>query len=366
MFKTLIKRLFNKKKVTPTNLYYFEDSNKNTLSTENQHTEYKNANTAPKESNAPLITLTIEDVFQNDFYDFLFGKSSATQSSSDELSTFISDKIEHLLKQPKLILDALPILPMSLTKIIDLLNNKEFDADELIVLIQREPAIAAKVIELANSAFYNRNNKEISDLKSAFMTLGIKGLSEGVINGFISRLIPQSTIYFRQYGKKIWEHSLSTGVIAKNLVAETSHKHDAPQAYLIGLVCNLGDVIIYQLMIEAFSVVHPDSQPNSAIFKAVMVKNSKKLTYFIAKFWNFPPSILDVLAIQAKLKSSSLLPALYRKNPLACYIYEAKVISELQMQMTSFSLDDDYINNVNNSLICSPEAKKYLADLRTT
>ena len=193
--------------------------------------------------------------------------------------------------------------------------------------------------------------------------LGVNGLSEGVINGFLSKLVPQSSIYFRHYGEKIWQHSLSTGVMAKALVTQASCKDSAAQAYFIGLICNLGDVIIYQLMIDAFCVVHPDCQPNSAVFKNVMAKNAKKITYFIAKYWNFPEPILEVLALQAKMKKSALLPALHNKRPIACFVYEAKILSELQMRLAYEKIEDDYINEVSTSLLYTDEAKAQLAAL---
>ena len=110
---------------------------------------------------------------------------------------------------------------------------------------------------------------------------------EGVINGFVSKLTPQSQIYFKQYGNKIWQHSLDTGVIANALIKASPFKAEAAQGYLIGLICNLGDMIIYQLLMEAFSFVHPDSQPNSYAFKELMQKKSKSLAYHIAKHWQF-------------------------------------------------------------------------------
>ena len=198
-------------------------------------------------------------------------------------------------------------------------------------LLQQEPVIAAKVIQLANSPFYNRSGKEITELKAAFMQLGVDGLSEGVINGFISRLIPQSDIYFRFYGQKMWRHSLYTGEIARQL--ELVHnKEFASQAYLTGLLANLGDIIIYQLMTEAFTKVHPDAKPGSGLFIQLLRQHGKNLTYFIAKHWQFPKPILDVLAMQAKLRSSSLLAACQQQNAIACYVYEARLIKRTKTQ----------------------------------
>tara|TARA_B110000211_G_scaffold72209_1_gene83713 strand:+ start:17752 stop:18879 length:1128 start_codon:yes stop_codon:yes gene_type:complete len=363
MFKKLFSKIFKKSAKSTTNLYYFEESRKAANAEEEVEHKQVSIDYKPVETTVnQAIIRSFEEQYQQDFYDYLLGPSPTADSAhNDELSVLITEKIESLLKSPKLILDSLPTLPLSLTKIMAQLNNDDFDANELIKLIQQEPAIAAKVIELANSSYYNRQSKEINDLKSAFMVLGVQGLSEGVINGFVSRLVPHPSIYFRQYGQKIWQHSLCTGVTAKALVAKSSLKAHAAQAYFIGLIANLGDLIIYQLLIDAFAVVHPDCQPNSALFKNMMAKNSKKLTYFIAKYWNFPHSILEVLALQEKVKKSALLPALHKKMPIACFIYEAKVISELQMRLTQQKIADDYLKEVSTSLIFTEQATEHLA-----
>ncbi|MFQ3193525.1 MAG: HD-like signal output (HDOD) protein [Colwellia sp.] len=359
MFNKLINQLFLKPESSTPNVFFFEESRQG-VGLEKE-VENHQANTNRNINHDGLMFYSFEDEYQQNFYDYLLGESNPVESQNDhELSQLISSKIQSLLKNPKLILDVLPILPLSLTKIIEQINNQDFDTEALIQLIQQEPAIAAKVIELANSVYYNRNNKEITDLKSAFLLLGANGLSEGVINGFVHKLIPNSTIYFRQYGQKIWQHSLSTGTTAKILVAKSAIKASAAQAYFIGLICNLGDLIIYQLLTDAFAIVHPDCQPNSTLFKNLMAKESKKLTYCIAKHWNFPDSILDVLALQVKVKRAALLPTLHHKMPLACYVYEAKIISQLELRLAHGDIDDEYIKEMSTSLLFTEEANDQL------
>jgi len=294
MFKAILKLLFPtiKKKNVPNYFYYEEDK---------KAEEEIQQRAFDKDQSAKLLRLvSVEEAHQQDFYDFLFGQSPAT-TQHDELSQYVADKIEVGLRKPKTIIEAMPVLPASLSKVIDQLSDNNFDTQELLNLIQQEPSIAAKVIELANSSFYNRTDKEIADLKSAFMLLGRNGLIEGVINGFVSKLTPQAQIYFKQYGNKIWHHSHTTGVISKELINKSLYKEEAAQGYLIGLICNLGDMIIFQLLMEAFSFIHPDCQPNSYAFKELMQQKSKKLTYHIAKHWQFPQSILDALALQVKV-----------------------------------------------------------------
>jgi hypothetical protein len=122
-------------------------------------------------------------------------------------------------------------------------------------------------------------------------------------------------------------------------------------------------MVIYQLLIEAFAFVHPDSQPNSFAFKDLMFKNSKKITFHIAKHWNFPSSILDALALQVKLTKSSMLSPLFTKRPIACYIYEANIISELEMMFEQNGIDENFLIEAKDFLVFSNEAKQYMDKL---
>lgn len=337
------------------NYYYFEES-KN-LGAEEQERAVSELQGLLKSNPIPLDSIEVK--YQKEFYDFLFGQSLPTKQY-DELSRYIADQVEKLLENPKSILEALPVLPTSLSKVLEQLNDEEFDIEVLLNLIHQEPIIAAKVIELGNSSFYNRKNKEITDLKSAFMLLGTNGLMEGVINGFVSKLAPKSQIYFQQYGNKIWKHSLSTGVIAKELINMSPYKFESAKGYLIGLICNLGDMVIFQLLIEAFSFVHPDCQPNSFAFKDLLLKNSKKITYHIAKNWNFPSSILKDLSLQTEFTQSSILASTFSEYPIACYIYEANIISELYMMLEYNEISEEHLLEAKNCLIFSNEAKQYI------
>ncbi len=359
MFKSILKILFpSSKKNKKPNYYIFEENRKSEQDIQKENRAELQASIQL----TPLKFTSIEEIHQKAFYDFLFGQSPSTEQH-DELSLYVTKVIEKTLSTPKHVLEALPLLPPSLIKVIEQLNDKEFDTQVLIKLIQKEPTISIKVIELANSSFYNRSNKPIIDLKSAFMLLGTNGLMEGVINGFISNLTPQSALYFRQYGDKIWKHCFTTGEIAKELINSSPHKQESAQGYLIGLLCNLGDMIIYQLLIEAFTHVHPDYQPSSFAFKEIMSKNSKRLTYFIAKEWNLPSSILDALALQRKLTKSSMLPSVFSRRPIACYVYEANIISELALRLEHKRVSSEELREIKSSLVFSDEAKQYLESL---
>lgn len=356
MFIRLIKKLFpSLSDKTEANVFYFEETRKAALEAE------ENADDKPF-ANDPIMMMTDEQKHMLAFYDVLFGQSSNNQQP-DELSEYVASKLEDVIAKPAALLKSLPILPASLTQVLEAINGDDFDVDALVDLIEHEPAIAAKVIELANSSFYKRGSKAITDLKSAFMGLGRDGLVEGVINGFVSKMTPQAKVYFRQYGDKIWHHSFCTGVISKKLISASAEKEHAAQGYLIGLIANLGDMIIYQLMTDAFAVVHPDSQPDSWAFKNLMVTHSKRLTCLMAKYWNFPEDIIKALLVQTKLTKSAMLAKGFKQYPIASYVFEANLLSELEFRYQDKQFDAETLLQKGQEVLHSQEALDYLTEI---
>ena len=81
-------------------------------------------------------------------------------------------------------------------------------------------------------------------------------------------------------------------------------------------------MVIFQVMVEAFSFVDPDVPPNSQSFKNLISLYATELTFTIAKFWQMPTEILDVIEEQTSGNT--------RNCVLAKAIYDANIISELK------------------------------------
>lgn len=347
MFLPLLQKVFpSLAAARPNNLFYFEQNR------EQQDVSRSTTQHILNQVEQPSLL----ERHQQGFYDCLFGKSP-TSNGADELSALVAGQVEQLLLNPADILEHLPILPASLSNIIETLDNQDFAVKQLLKLIELEPVIAAKVIELANSSYYKHHDRTIDDLKNAFLVLGTKGLIEGVINGFIGKMAPQSKLYFRQYGQRIWHHSFSTGVITKLLLEQSDHADDMAKGYLVGLLANLGDMVVYQLMVDAFAYVHPDNQPDSKAFKQLLIKHTKRLTWQMAKHWQFPTSIVDALKWQMDIVDNDLLLSAYELAPLAACVYEANLLSEFELRMSEplYAPSDEQTQN----LLQSERAKEY-------
>ncbi|PMK92460.1 HDOD domain-containing protein [Vibrio lentus] len=251
-----------------------------------------------------------------EFLDYLFGESRL-RTESDPFSDFVACQIERLIRSPKALLNELPVMPASVTTLMAELQSDEFDVDALLKVIEREPSMAADVIKLANSAFYKRGEKQVTDLKTAFLNMGSQGLVEGVVNSYMKNFTPGNNIYWRHFGEKIWNHSVQTASFTKELMKDSSSQEDQAAAYFVGLIRNLG-----KMMVEAFKHVDPSVPPNSLALKRLMNSYSIRLTYTIAKFWELPESVLTAIGYQESSR--------YECTPLGQAVFEANYLSELQ------------------------------------
>lgn len=305
----------------------------------------------PPESAQPssLIVDKTISLHDGEFLDYLFGESRL-RTESDPFSDFVACQVERLIRSPKVLLNELPVMPASVTTLMRELQNDEFDVEALLKVIEREPSMAADVIKLANSAYYKRNEKQVTDLKSAFLNMGSKGLVEGVVNGYMKNFTPENNIYWRHFGEKIWNHSIQTASFSKELMKESPSQEDQATAYFVGLIRNLGKMIIFQMMVEAFKHVDPSVPPNSLALKRLMNSYSIRLTYTIAKFWEMPDSVLTVIGYQESSR--------YQCTPLGQAVFEANYLSELKYLLEEQVIDIEQFKARCKETLMSPEAFK--------
>ena len=305
----------------------------------------------PPSSNQPssLIVDKAMSFHDGEFLDYLFGESRL-RTESDPFSDFVACQVERLIRSPKALLNELPVMPASVTTLMSELQSDEFDVGALLKVIEREPSMAADVVKLANSAFYKRNEKQVTDLKTAFLNMGSQGLVEGVVNSYMKNFTPGNNIYWRHFGEKIWNHSIQTASFSKELMKESSSQEDQASAYFVGLIRNLGKMIIFQMMVEAFKHVDPSVPPNSLALKRLINSYSIRLTYTIAKFWELPESVLTVIGYQESSR--------YACTPLGQAVFEANSLSELTCLLEEQMIDIEQFKSRCKERLTSPEAYK--------
>ncbi|ABG39983.1 metal dependent phosphohydrolase [Paraglaciecola sp. T6c] len=338
MFEKLISRLFKRSRASNAadNDKGVSNNTVNTAANPQQNNKRKLANSTEKTSDnivesydipIPTRTVNISVASLNRldflFYDYLLGPSQ-TSTTLNPIEQYILTRVNHALKSPDSVLTHFPVLPQSVISLTNLLNNPDFNLQSFIKVVEQEPSIATELMKKANSPAYKRGDKDITNLQQAFMFMGANDIKEFVLNRFIKNLCQQKPIYFKTFGEKIWLHSQDVAIVAKTLAAR--RKQNADAAYTIGLMHDLGKVVIFQFMVEAFKMIDPDFKQDSLVFKKFLSEKSMLLSVELMKIWNMPSVIIDV--VQGQVEDITNVDDL---DPMTAILFEANLISEISL-----------------------------------
>ena len=143
--------------------------------------------------------------------------------------------LDELLHNPK----ALPTAPKVLADLIHSFENPDVTVAQITRTLSADPVLSAKLLRLANSAYYNvsRSVATVDDAVRmlGFVTVRTLVISSGLVNGFKSA--PGLDL------QRFWRYSLNTAVAARWIAKKTGD--DTDLAFTIGLMHAIGLVIIH-------------------------------------------------------------------------------------------------------------------------
>ena len=307
-----------------------------------------------KDHNSQLVDNSLQHAVDTAFYDYLLG-ASEQQSKMTEMEQTIYNQVDQLLAQPDTIINELPAMPHSVATMISMMNNDDFNTQTLLDLIKQEPAVSAAILALANSPMFRRSEKPVAGLKSAFVQLGANGIKECVLMNFIKRFNPADAGYFQSFGENLWEHAQQSALFAKQLATEELNPQAGNLAFLAGLINQLGKMIIFQLVVDAYKVVNANVEPNSFFIKAIMRQRGSELILAIAKHWNLPKALIDALEDPKRVYMSY--------DSIAAFVSQGSTISQLECICQAELLSSDICVQYANQKLISPEASTLLYDV---
>lgn len=147
---------------------------------------------------------------------------------------------------------ALPVNPSIAAKVLVMLDRQDFSFKQLEEIISADPGLTAKILKIANSALYARQN-QVTKLQTAITLLGINMIKNLVV-------LFTGAGLFSGYGKSrfcslFWRHSLSTAFISKDLSLRYGLQMMAEEAFIAGLLHNVGQVALFMHDPAAYELI---------------------------------------------------------------------------------------------------------------
>ncbi len=138
---------------------------------------------------------------------------------------------------------ALPMLRGMMREVFRVIADPESSLIQLYGVVKYDQAISARIISVANSAYYNRGTSVIS-LEKAMITLGLREIKKIVVCMVFFQGIIASWKLAQSDVAAIWKHSLIVAHAARTL-ADKITAEDPEEAFTVSILHDVGKLILY-------------------------------------------------------------------------------------------------------------------------
>lgn len=269
------------------------------------------------------------------FYDVMFD-AKIDQQPMNILEDKVQVQVRAVLNDSGSLNKHIPTLPAMLIKLLETLKNPYSDVFDFVDILEQDPAFAAEVLRVANSARYCKADQEIRSLKRAVSLLGLSGLSKIATTLLMTSVIPCKPMYFKMFGRQIWVHSIHCATLCELLAGK--HDENEFDGYFIGLIHDIGKIVIFNCLCEVLKMVMIDCSPGTKVFKQLMSEASAELSAYIAKEWQLPLLYCQALEQQTTKQEPN--------SPLAKLLNQANTLSEAYLMQVNGMVTEEELEQL--------------------
>jgi HD-like signal output (HDOD) protein len=190
-------------------------------------------------------------------------------------------------------IEQIPPLPVISQKILNVIQDPNVSFPHLSRIIEKDQALALKILKIANSAFFNSLGK-VSSLDHALVKLGMNEIKSIVLGFSVQNFFSTSEDSTFERAR-FWKHGIVCSQIAKYL-GSLYHVRQDDSLFLSGLIHDMGKVVLDQYFHEDFLQIIDYINANETSFSKAEKQVTGTTHYQIAakllKQWKFPNQIV--------------------------------------------------------------------------
>ena len=178
-------------------------------------------------------------------------------------------------------------------RVLDQVADKDFEVGRLQAIIEQDPALATKVLRLANSAAF-RPREACASIRQAIMVLGSRTLSEVATSLSMMSMFAD----MRGVGRLVRDHCASTGALVRALALHRANT--GPSSYLVGLLHDFGKLLLIQAQPATYLKIHGDQLADADTIhlreREVLGYDHAVLGAHILSKWGLPDPVPKIVA----------------------------------------------------------------------
>lgn len=195
-------------------------------------------------------------------------------------------------------IERLDPLPVTLQRLVGALNDERVGALQISEHVQYDPAVAATLLKVANSAAYGGWSRT-ETLRDAVMRLGKARVLDIVLGDHLRRLRVSAPMYDLAEGE-LWVHSAAASLAVKAIARERPRAGIPESASVAALVHDVGKLVMVRfLKADASAILHVRDRDQVSFVqaeRALFGCDHAQVGGAIARRWGFPADIQEAVA----------------------------------------------------------------------
>jgi HD-like signal output (HDOD) protein len=194
----------------------------------------------------------------------------------------------------------LPPLPEILINLERKVNDPDCDVMEISGIIESEPVLSGRLIQLSNSVLFGGGRENTEDLNDAVMRLGVKMVLDMAYSlklpGLFSKPKGLNQLLF-------WTHSLGVAYLTRSLAYMVKISQEEIEfAYLCGLMHDIGIAVFDHLIPEEYkeflgTIKSSDITLAENEAETFGITHAELGARFIKKWWPVSPGLVEAITI---------------------------------------------------------------------
>lgn len=181
----------------------------------------------------------------------------------------------------------LPSMPEVALKINQAVQDESLDLQKIAEIIQTDPMISARAVQVANSAMY-AGSQPVQTIKRAVQRIGLRAMRAIVMSVALRNLYTPESPLIKKRMRNYYSHSLRVGVIS-HILAKKLKDFDKEQAFLAGLIHDIG---IVPILIRADK--HDELKDDIELLDKLTHSLRNKVGEMLLKQWGFEEELITV------------------------------------------------------------------------
>jgi putative nucleotidyltransferase with HDIG domain len=194
-----------------------------------------------------------------------------------------------------------------------MLDDPSTDIDAIVNTINEDQALSAQVLKMANSAAFT-GFKRSETIKTSAIRLGTRQITSLAMAASQAALHTSDNPLVNDIMQDLWLHSHACALGCRSLAMKTGHKRIADQAYMAGLLHDIGKLYILKAMEQICQDKDAGIILERRIILGVFSEMHVELGCRLMDHWNIPPVYRAIVADHhsERVDSQDMLLAIVR------------------------------------------------------